>query len=229
MLRLLLYAFQASIKAASTYASWIALRFQHRYEPDSGDKFRSAAMKSSSVASGILPLCLSFLRDHGSRTIGRIRTFFIIARHTTGNVEIFAIFILFFVNVRVDWYTVRSKVEGSLNFERKIVDAWTTAVSWKRNRTHSLVSKNEDSASTYFATLVFRFSMTPSFAKPSEKSEAALFLLKFLLIRTSSTECNEFLVSSVTEPSQRSQEASELVGPYCTFLILYLEQVIGIC
>lgn len=32
-------------------------------------------MKSSSVASGILPLCLSFLRDHGSRTIGRIRKF----------------------------------------------------------------------------------------------------------------------------------------------------------
>lgn len=228
MLRLLLYAFQASIKAASTYASWIALRFQHRYEPDSGDKFRSAAMKSSCVASGILPLCLSFLRDHGSRTIGRIRTFFIIARHTTGNVEIFAIFIPFFVNVRVDWYTVRSKVEGSLNFERKIVDAWTTVVSWKRNRTHSLVSKNEASASTYFATLGFPLD-DPFFRETERNTEVALFLLKFLLIRTSSTECNEFLVSSVTEPSQRNQETSELVGPCCTFLILYLEQVIGIC
>ena len=52
-LRILLYAFQASIKAASTYASWIAFRFQHRYEPDNGDKFRSGAIKSSFTAFSI--------------------------------------------------------------------------------------------------------------------------------------------------------------------------------
>ena len=69
--RPLLYASSSlDIKAASTYASWIAPRFKQRYEADNGDKFRSGAMKSSFIASSIffyflsLLFCLHLVLDH---------------------------------------------------------------------------------------------------------------------------------------------------------------------